>query len=329
MRSPPDAPSTTFDNNSVNSDGTLKWAFATAAPVVSSPATDADGTIYVGSNDFNLYAVHTDGTLKWVFPTVAPVVSSPITGTDGTIYVGSNDFNLYAINAGPATYTSYFQAESGTIISSFEVAADLQVSDGAYVTTAAGAPTLTTGTTEITIPVDLPAGGAYYIWARVLGPAPDQDASYVGIDGNFGRVFPSSTGVWQWVAIEVTDGSGDYAHILSVGPHQLVLGHGEAQAQIDVLMITNDASLLPTTDDVVITLPAFGTWRYLNNTTWLRLDDAEAGLVAIADLDGNGPDDLIVTFPGEGTWRCTSSAGMGHMGYPAKRQLEPMLIGRV
>ena len=26
---------------------------------------------------------------------------------------------------------------------------------------------------------------------------------------------------------------------------------------------------------------------------------------------------------------CTSSAGMGHMGYPAKRQLEPMLIGRV
>ena len=33
--------------------------------MLSSPAIDADGTIYVGSWDTNLYAVNADGSLKW------------------------------------------------------------------------------------------------------------------------------------------------------------------------------------------------------------------------------------------------------------------------
>ena len=35
----------------------------------SSPAVGADGTIYVGSSDDNLYAVNPDGTQKWKFTT--------------------------------------------------------------------------------------------------------------------------------------------------------------------------------------------------------------------------------------------------------------------
>jgi len=75
-----------------------QWAFPTGDWVFSSPAFSADGTIYVGSNDANLYAVNPDGTEKWCFTTGDYVPSSPSIGLDGTIYVGSNDAHLYAIN---------------------------------------------------------------------------------------------------------------------------------------------------------------------------------------------------------------------------------------
>jgi outer membrane protein assembly factor BamB len=62
------------------------------------PAIGADGTIYVGSWDYNLYAVKPDGSEKWKFFAGNPV-PSPAISADGTIYVGSgNDRHLYAIN---------------------------------------------------------------------------------------------------------------------------------------------------------------------------------------------------------------------------------------
>ena len=83
----------------VNPDGTQKWPFQTGDAVESSPAVGADGTIYVGCNDLNLYAVNPDGTQKWAFPTDAVVGSSPAIGADGTIYVVSDALDsLYAIS---------------------------------------------------------------------------------------------------------------------------------------------------------------------------------------------------------------------------------------
>ena len=78
--------------------GGLKWAFTTGNEVDSSPAIGADGTIYVGSYDGNVYAINPDGSHKWTFTTGSFVYSSPAIGADGTIYVGSFDENIYAIN---------------------------------------------------------------------------------------------------------------------------------------------------------------------------------------------------------------------------------------
>ena len=82
----------------INPDGSKKWALKTGAEVTSSPAIGSDSTIYVGSYDYNLYAINPDGSKKWAFKTGAEVTSSPAIGSDGTIYVGSYDYNLYAIN---------------------------------------------------------------------------------------------------------------------------------------------------------------------------------------------------------------------------------------
>jgi len=81
------------------SPGTQKWKFPTEDEIHSSPAIGSDGTIYVGSNDNNLYAIDpSNGSEVWRFESGGSVHSSPAIGTDGTIYVGSYDNNIYAIN---------------------------------------------------------------------------------------------------------------------------------------------------------------------------------------------------------------------------------------
>jgi len=78
--------------------GELKWKTRIGSLVYSSPAIDKDGTIYIGSNNWNLYAINSDCSTKWVYTTGGGIDSSPAIGADGTIYFGSTDYYLYAIN---------------------------------------------------------------------------------------------------------------------------------------------------------------------------------------------------------------------------------------
>jgi hypothetical protein len=41
----------------------LQWSFPTGGSVFSSPTVGGDGTIYVGSDDCELYAIYPDGSL--------------------------------------------------------------------------------------------------------------------------------------------------------------------------------------------------------------------------------------------------------------------------
>jgi hypothetical protein len=74
--------------------------------VFSSPAV-ANGVVYVGSDDSNVYALNaTTGAKLWGFTTGYWVYSSPAVA-NGTVYVGSVDGNVYAIgNAAAATSQS-------------------------------------------------------------------------------------------------------------------------------------------------------------------------------------------------------------------------------
>jgi len=76
----------------------LKWQFATGGQVISSPAV-ANGMIYVGSTDQQLYALDLEtGQPKWKFATESSISSSPaIAG--GTVYFASYDGNFYAVDA--------------------------------------------------------------------------------------------------------------------------------------------------------------------------------------------------------------------------------------
>ncbi len=88
-----------WSNSATIPNGTLRWKFKTGDDVDSAPAVDADGTVYVGSEDGYLYAINSDGTLRWKYKTGGAIFDSPTIGPDGTIYVGSEDYYIYAINS--------------------------------------------------------------------------------------------------------------------------------------------------------------------------------------------------------------------------------------
>jgi outer membrane protein assembly factor BamB len=76
----------------------VKWTFHTRGEVISSPAI-ANGVVYVGSNDGNLYAIDQQtGSKKWSFATDARITSSPAVA-DGLVYCSSYDGNFFAVNA--------------------------------------------------------------------------------------------------------------------------------------------------------------------------------------------------------------------------------------
>jgi len=96
-----------------------QWNFPTGGAVSSSPAV-AQGVLYVGSNDFNLYALDAStGAKLWSFPTGSQVRSSPAVA-NGVVYVGSLDFNVYALSASTGvklwSYTTGSAVESSPAV---------------------------------------------------------------------------------------------------------------------------------------------------------------------------------------------------------------------
>ena len=84
-----------------------KWRFETAGDIDTSPAIGADGTVYVGSEDGNLYAIDPEtGDEIWRFPAGVAVLSSPAVGADNTIFFGTQN-SLYALKPNGALKWSF------------------------------------------------------------------------------------------------------------------------------------------------------------------------------------------------------------------------------
>ena len=78
--------------------GNYNYADPTSGGPNSSPAV-ANGVVYFGSLDNNVYALNAStGAKLWSYATGAGVQSSPAVA-NGVVYFGSGDNNLYALNA--------------------------------------------------------------------------------------------------------------------------------------------------------------------------------------------------------------------------------------
>ncbi len=99
----------------LGSPATFPWIFRIGAPVVSSPAV-ANGVVYIGSDNSNLYALDSfSGPAKWTYKAGGAIGSSPAVA-GGTVYFGSDDHNLYAVNAD--TGKERWRFETGNTITS-------------------------------------------------------------------------------------------------------------------------------------------------------------------------------------------------------------------
>jgi outer membrane protein assembly factor BamB/Tfp pilus assembly protein PilF len=75
----------------------LNWYVQTEDKVSSSPIA-VDDTVYVGSDDKNVYAISAgEGKVKWTFKTGSWVSTSPVF-YNNKIYVGSRDGKMYSLN---------------------------------------------------------------------------------------------------------------------------------------------------------------------------------------------------------------------------------------
>jgi len=126
------------------------WHFATGGIVYSSPLV-ANGIVYVGSEDKNLYALDAvTGKEKWKFTTGDHVFTSPTVAT-GAVFVGSEDKNLYAVDA--ATGTEKWRFAMGGWVDSSPILANGIVyvgsNDKNLYAIGANSPSLTTVPTTI------------------------------------------------------------------------------------------------------------------------------------------------------------------------------------
>ncbi len=200
--------------HAVSPAGTRLWSFPPAGAtftigiIESSPAIGPDGTVYVGSDDRNLYALTPAGTEKWRFPTGGRILSSPAIGADGTIYFGSGDQKFYALTPQGTKKWEPFVTR-GDIQSSPVLGADGTIYFGGVDTTfyalnpddgmerwtvplpaTMAAPAAVRGDGAIIVPADDNTVRAFdpsgrKLWERSLGPAEYIDgAPLVARDGS-------------------------------------------------------------------------------------------------------------------------------------------------
>ena len=109
----------------------LAWKFTTNGSIISSPSV-ANGIIYVGSQDKNVYALGAwSGNLIWKFTTHDAIVSSPAIA-NGKVYSGGDDGYVYCLDAytGALYWQTFVNGDLPYTYGSFVLKSSPAVSDG-------------------------------------------------------------------------------------------------------------------------------------------------------------------------------------------------------
>ncbi len=214
------------------------------------------------------------------------VQSSDSVGNDST----SSPDGAFTTGASTFSYIS-IEAESGTLTAPVRATSGAGAFRGAWIDTPAATATGTavapSGRADLAFHV--PVDGTWYVWVRLYGAATTSDAWYESVDGA-GRqlVVPAGTGSWRWTA--------GRSYSLTQGLHNLELGGREAQARADRVVITNDATFVPTEqpgDDVTPPAAATGLAATASDRAialaWTNAGADVASVVVRVRTDGRFP----------------------------------------
>ena len=109
----------------------LAWKFTTNGSVISSPSV-ANGIVYVGSQDNNIYALGAwSGNLLWKYTTQNAQVSSPAVA-NGKVYTGGDDGYVYCLDAytGGLSWKTFVNGDLPYTYGSFVLKSSPAVSEG-------------------------------------------------------------------------------------------------------------------------------------------------------------------------------------------------------
>jgi len=183
----------------------------------------------------------------------------------------------------------WLEAECGSVGSLWNRPSDASASNGQYVTiqpgnnSTASAPTNAAG--FITFPLSVGQGGTYRLFARVLGPTPDDDSFWVRMDGGSWVMWNNwFTTAWTWRQFPNTFNLG-------AGSHTLTFAFREDGARLDKINVTTATtaptgtgspagncagatlSVSPPTLDLGAAANSIGTFNIASNTSWTVTDN--------------------------------------------------------
>ncbi len=167
---------------------TTKWKFPIGGGIGSSPVIGADGTIYIGSPDKNLYALYPNGTKKWSFNLGDTTVYTPTIDTEGIIYIGSST-KLYALYPNGTEKWNYTTEKGKWICTSTAIGNDGTIYFGNY-------NELYALNSDGTFKWNFVTGGIILFSPPAIG---NDGIIYVGSeDGHLYSVYPNGTQNWNF-----------------------------------------------------------------------------------------------------------------------------------
>lgn len=143
-----------------------------------------------------------------------------------------------------------FEAETGTVVAPVRSVSAAGVFGDKYIDTPSGtgngSATSPSGTS--TYGINVPSAGTWYLWIRLYAIDASRDSWFESINGAARQSVASTAyGQWKWVA--------GRSYTLSAGLATLELGGRRAEARVDRILLTNDASFVPTEQSVGDTTP--------------------------------------------------------------------------
>jgi outer membrane protein assembly factor BamB len=75
----------------------VKWSYATGAAIYASPVLGADGVLYVASDVLYAFNT-SNGDVLWGYTDASNTFFATPALANGTLYIGNEDYSVYAVN---------------------------------------------------------------------------------------------------------------------------------------------------------------------------------------------------------------------------------------
>jgi hypothetical protein len=157
------------------------------------------------------------------------------------------------MDPGRTPYQQHLEPEAGRLQAPMQAARDTSAVGGAYVVVPDGNDNGTGGSGYAEMPFTVPETGEYVIYGRVRMPNSSDNSFYVSVDGGEEVAWhtpgpDSETTSEEWTWDLVSSGEGDemrdpHVFQLEEGEHVLRIRNREDAAELDEVVVTNEAGL--------------------------------------------------------------------------------------